>query len=442
MLEKLYKKFGKRAVWVTADVAALLLIVTIIIVLSGNKEEAKEVEESKPTVETINVSDYQTGALGVTAPTADGRSFVVRAEIGGRVNKVNKTGEVAQGTVIAEIDNAAERAALLQAEGVYEAALAAANKSDIDVDDARFALANAKEEAINANRAALTSFNSVLFNTVDELFSNPRQQNPGVRISSSGKADSMGEDRVELQATLENWQKDLSTLNADQSTASLVNAIDTAIARVGDLTSMVDIFIELLPKHAPDDEFTATELSTLQSEFSTARGTLNTERTSLESAKTTLLRAEEAVKSAEVGASGGTTSAADAQIKQALGAFRAAQASYNKSLVRAPFAGNITSLNVAVGEIINPGADVAIILPNEGVETESSFSLPLSAIKYTPAGAYVFTVTEDNTIRGVAVETNLVTTNSINVTGLNGDEIVVKDIRGLKEGDQVELASE
>ncbi len=54
----------------------------------------------------------------------------------------------------------------------------------------------------------------------------------------------------------------------------------------------------------------------------------------------------------------------------------------------------------------------------------------------------MFTVPENNTIRGIAVETNLVTTNSINVTGLTGNEIIVKDVRGLKEGDEVELASE
>lgn len=443
MLEKLYKKFGKRKVWLTALVVGLLIIGAVLASLfMGNKKDVEEIQEGKRSVETISVSDYHGGALGIIAPTADGRSFVVRAETGGRVNKVAKMGNVAQGAIIAEIDNAAQRAALLQAEGVYEAALAAANRSDINADDAKFALVKAKEEAIGANRVALTSWNSVLYNTVDELISNPRGSSPGVRIRTLGDAIDIREDRVTLEATLNDWQKEISTLNANQSTTALVSAIDTAISRTASLASMVDIFIELLPGQPVDEVFTASEISSLQSDFATARASLNTQKASLETAKSNLLRAEESLKSAEVGATGGAVSAADAQIKQALGTYQAAQAAYNKSLVRAPFAGRVTSLNVSVGDIINPGSDIAIILPNDGVETESSFSLPLSAIKYTPAGAYVFTVTEDNTIHGVAVKTNLVTTNSINVTGLSGNEIIVKDIRGLKEGDEVELASE
>lgn len=439
MLEKLYTRFGKRTVWSVATVTALLIVASIIFFSLGEKPTAKEVEEGKRTVETISASDYQSGAMGVATPTADGNSFVVRAEKGGRVNKVGKMGVVAKGGVIAEIDNAAERAALLQAEGIYEAALAAANRSDISAEDARFALASAKESVVNANRAALTAWNGILFNTVDELFSNPRAGNPGVRINAAGQANNIGEDRVSLGDTLEDWQNDVSSVNTEQSTASLVSTVDTAINRVGELAALVDTFIELLPRHPVDDIFTVSEISRLQSSFSTARATLNTQRASLESAKNTLLRAEESVKSAEIGATGGVVSAADAQIKQALGAYRAAQASYNKSLVRAPFAGRVTSLNVSVGDIINPGSDVAIIVPNDGVETSTYFNLPLSAVKYTPDGALVFLVGEDNTLITKAVTTGLVTASYIQVEGLNGDENIVKDVRGLKAGETVEV---
>lgn len=439
MLEKLYTKFGKKRVWSVAVAIGLLIVFTLILMSFGEEESSEEVVEGKRTVEIINASEYQSGALGVVAPTADGNSFVVRAEKGGRVNKVSKVGTVAQGAVIAEIDNAAERAALLQAEGIYEAALAAANRSDISADDARFALTNAKESVVNANRAALTTWNGVLFNTVDELFSNPRASNPGVRIHASGQASDIGEDRVALGNTLDNWQNDVTTVSANQTTAVLVNTIDTAINRVNELAALVDTFIELLPRHPTDEVFTASEISRLQSSFSTARATLNGQRASLEAAKNNLLRAEESVKSAEVGATGGALSAADAQIKQALGAYRAAQASYNKSIVRAPFAGRITSLNTSVGDIINPGSDVAIIVPNEGVETSSFFNLPLSAVKYTPDGALVFVIDENNVLNTKTVTTGLVTASYVQVEGLTGEERIVKDVRGLKAGETVEV---
>lgn len=439
MLEKLYKKFGKRVVWIAAFILGVFLVIGLASLFNGEEEGAETEEAQNRMVETLSVSEFQNGALGIVSPSADGNSFVVRAESGGRVNRIGRIGAVSQGAVIAEVDNAAQRAALLQAQGVYEAALAAANRSDISVEDSRVALESAKEGVVSADRAALTAWTSVLYNTVDELFSNPRQQNPGVRIEAAASASRIGEARVEVGAVLEAWQKDSETISSNASVSSLVNTIETDIRRVDTLASLVDSFINLLPYQDVNEIFTESELARLQGSFAAARATLNSQKSALEGAKTALLRADEAVKSAEVGGTGGVVSAADAQIKQAQGAYQAAQAAYNKSLVRAPFAGRVTLLNVRVGDIISPGADVAIILPNEGVETESYFNLPLSAVKYTPDGALVFVINENNTLQSIDVETGLVTASYIQVKGLSGNEVIVKDVRGLKVGETVEV---
>ncbi len=437
MLQKLYGRFGKRTVWAVAFILGLALVLIVSWLFTGGEGSEEEAKEAVRTVEVLNVSDYQSGALGIAAPTADGRSFVVRAESGGRVDRVGRSGRVAQGTVIAEIDNAAQRAALLQAEGVYEAALAAARRSDIGVDDAGAALTSAKQGAVSADQAAFTAWNSVLFNTVDELFSNPRLGNPGVRIDAVGAATELGAQRVALGQALEVWQRDSARLSADQNSSALISALGQSISRVDQLIRLVDGFIALLPLHKPDAVFSTAELGRLQSSFAGARATLNAQRASLEAAQVSLTRAEENLRGAEIGGTGGAVSAADAQVKQALGAYRAAQNAYNKTVVRAPFAGEISSLNVIVGDFINPGSDVAIIVPDNGAETESYFDLPLSAVKYTPEGAFVFTLGEDGKVNSVAVETGLVTAGSLRVSGLTGTETIVKDVRGLKAGDTV-----
>ena len=200
---------------------------------------------------------------------------------------------------------------------------------------------------------------------------------------------------------------------------------------------MVSTIIPLLAKQDADEVWSEATLVALRSDFATAQATLNTHRANLLSDKTALTRAEDAVSSASISGTGGEVSAANATIKQALGGYQAAQAAYNKTIVKAPFAGTVTSLNVTVGDIISVGTDVAIVKPNEGEETERAFIIPLAAVKYTPENAYVFIVNADGKIESIEVETGLVTVNSIKVTGLNGDEQIITDVRGLKVGQEV-----
>lgn len=419
-----------------------LVVVIGAIVLSQGKTEEEPVENAKRTVSTMSVADFAEGAVGIAYPTASGDAFVVRAEASGRVTSAAKVGtKVAPGTIVAQIENASERASLTQAQGSYDAARAAAAQSDISAEDARAALTSAKQDAVADNRAALAAFTNVLYNTVDQLFTSPRV-NPGVRIDASGQAPRLGEDRKALTSALSDWEKDLASINESTDTLRLTATLDRASSRISDLSNLVNTFVTLLSRNQTGGQFSETELATFASEFAAAQATLNTQTANLEAAKIALRRAEEDVNSAAIGGTGGEVSAANAQIKQALGVYQAALANYNRTIVRAPFAGTITTQNVKVGDIINTGTDVSIIKPDTGVETARWWHLPLSAVKYTPDNAYVFVVNSENKIEAVEVETGLVTASNIRVSGLKGDETIVKDVRGLKSGDEVEVTAE
>ncbi|OGG86149.1 hypothetical protein A2392_01660 [Candidatus Kaiserbacteria bacterium RIFOXYB1_FULL_46_14] len=439
-MNKIKNLIKKYPYYSAGAIAALLAIVGFVVVF--NSKDAEEVaKEATRQVATMSVTEGAEGALGVAYPTASGNSFVVRAEASGRVERAVKVGtKVTAGTIIAELDNSSERAALTQAQGYYEAAQAGAAQSDVSVDDAKTALAAAKQNAVSASRVAMTAWNNVLFNTVDELFSSPRIS-PGVRISASSQATELSRNRLEFNTVLSDWQKDLASLSNTSDIGTINAALDRATADVDALTRMVDSFISLLPKHQPDTVFTTSELTRLSAEFATARTTLDTQHSALSGAKSALARADEAVNSASIGGTGGAVSSANAAIKQALGSYQAAKANYDRTIVRAPFAGTITSQNVTVGDILNVGADVAIIVPEEGVETKRWWTLPLSAVKYMPDNAFVFIVNNDNVIEEIKVETGLVTASNIKVTGLNGSENVIKDVRGLKAGERVEVAN-
>lgn len=415
---------------------AVLAASLMIFSQDGNQEEVAEVTRQ---VATINVAELAEGAVGIAYPTASHDTYVVRAEASGRVERAIKAGaKVEAGAVIAEIENASEQAALTQAQGAYEAARAGAAQSDIGVSDARAALTAAKQDAIADDRAARSAFLNVLYNTVDELFSNPRVS-PGVRIDASGQAPSLSQARLNLQTKATEWESDLALINEGSDTARITAVLDRSSSRLTELSSMVGTFITLLSKQKPDGAFSESELASLSSEFASAQSSLNTQSATLESAKTALARAEETLASATISGTGGQISAANAAVKQALGTYQAAKANYDKTFVKAPFAGTITAQNVTMGDIINVGTDVAMIKPDAGVETDRWWHLPLSAVKYTPDKAYVFIVNDQNMIEAIEVKTGLVTASDLRVTGLEGDESIIVDVRGLKTGDKVEV---
>src|SRR3990167_9035693 len=114
----------KKSVRVGAGALALILLAFFF--MGGDTSEEIAATTDARTVATLSVADYGAGALGTAVPTVSGQAYLVRAEAGGRVTKIHATGTVAAGAVVAELENSAQRAALTQAQGVYEAALAAA----------------------------------------------------------------------------------------------------------------------------------------------------------------------------------------------------------------------------------------------------------------------------------------------------------------------------
>ncbi|MCA9368446.1 efflux RND transporter periplasmic adaptor subunit, partial [Candidatus Kaiserbacteria bacterium] len=91
-------------------------------------------------------------------------------------------------------------------------------------------------------------------------------------------------------------------------------------------------------------------------------------QTQIRAAETQIETAEDNLSRAKLAASGGTTSSADAQVKQALGVLRAAQANYAKTVLRAPVSGTVNELPVRVGDFIGPQTKVALVANNNALE--------------------------------------------------------------------------
>ncbi len=424
---KLVLKYGKTKVVIGLIVLAVALG-ALTSSFMGEGETTEDVAPATATARTVSLYTISSGD-GTAVRTADGNAFIVRAESGGRVERVAQAGDtVARGAIVAQVENSAQRAAVLQAQGAYEAALAAANQSSVGQGSAERAYQEALIQAVNAYKSAFSTADDVLRNTVDQVFSQPDSMTPGLKIDSRGDATKINDARVDLERRFDLWRANVGTASSDDALALL----ETAEANVSALSTLV----VTLTSHVNDDD--RTESTTLRGDFATARGTLTGVLTSLSGARSALIGAESAKEQAEIAGGDSDTSLAQAQVKQALGVLESARAALNKTAIKTPVAGMVTAVSISVGDIINVGSDVVFVASDATSETGNTVTVPLTAVKFTPTRAFVFTV-EGGTLVAHEVQTGLVTTNSITISGAEGVTDIVLDVRGLKEGDTVTL---
>lgn len=424
--------------------------------LGGTAETTAEI--ALRPVQLVDVSTFiRQGEVKTTE--SGSREIVVRAEVGGKVTRVVQKGaRVSLGQIVAELENSSQRAQLLQAEGALDVANAGLSKTKrgtreeqqsilgTNVSSAQSSLLSAKESAMTSLHTAYSTVDDAIHQKSDDMFDNPDSNVPhfSVPTTETQLATLAENTRLSIGAILKRQSAKGVSLSASEDLSAELSRTDSELRTI---RSYLDNLIVVVNKAIPTSGTTVTDIATYKADLNTARANINTSITSLTSARETLVTRQAAIEVAQQNLGVGTTVdeadviSASASVKQAQGAYASALASYQKTIIRSPSVGTIIACSPAVGDIINMGADVCRITAS-GSASGTSFALPLSAVKYTPAGANVFIVGGDGTLQMLPIETGLVSAGSITVAGLIGDERIVADIRGLKEGEKVQVVSQ
>ncbi len=490
IIAMLWRRFRALPRWGQALVVAAIIALFFLIssLLGGAPADSAP---SSRTVTLRSVAELSGGASGENVVgTVRARSEAeIRAEASGTVRSVNSSvgATVGAGAVLAELENDAERAAVLQAEGAYDAAVAArAGVSPIDVQTA----------ARNAYRSAFEDIDGALENQVDAVFGDLTPYGPKLLINPpTSDFTTLPRERQRLDVLMDAERAKLATVSSADSEA-LLGSIERVARQVATLVDTLVTTANATGSNATPAQITA----------------LTTARTSINGALTSITAARASLRSGSTS----STASVDAGVKSALGTLRAAQAQLEKTRVRAPIGGTVNFLPIRIGEYVGNLDHVATVAQNGALEIVSFVSedvrtalevgakvmvegtypgtitsispaldpvtkqievhvsvdgttglvngqsvrltlpgatavatstgpilLPLSAVKLSAGNRVVFAITEDGALRAIAVEIGEVRGDRIEIlSGLSAETRIVTDARGLSDGQKVKIADE
>lgn len=291
----------------------------------------------------------------------------IKPEGSGKVTRVNvKLGQtVAPGQIVAELENASERASLLQAQGFYELALANSAQTDFGVGEAETRLDNSLQMIRNNNQTSYNTVNNVILGTVDLFFSRPESSIPGLKIGGGSNASYLNNERVAFQSILPKWR---DGINKNRTFDEELNYNREIRSHVAQALNLINNLLPLLNDSRSIAGYSESEVEGFRQKLISAQSQITGTITDIDNSYTSLKNARENLDRALLSATGSDSSASDAQIKQALGSLRAAQANYEKTILRSPISGTVNSLNVKVGEFLSNMQSIATVANNGNSE--------------------------------------------------------------------------
>lgn len=486
-----WRWFKARKRWQQILIVAILLALVggaIALARSGSAPTAAD-QLRTVTVQSVSALGGNGSSVSVVGNVRSVAEASILAQAGGTVDAVHaKLGSVVPaGFVIAEVDNATERAQVLQAQGAYDAAIAASNAVSPQ---------DAETDARNAYRSTISVIDSTLATQVDVFFGNPTPFGPQFLLKPT--ASDIEAHRQQLDDTL--TQRHANIGGADtRAVDSLLNESQADLQSVSALLDQISAVSGQADSHVTPAQNAA----------------LAAARAAISAQLATVSGARAAYRSRSTGATASTA----ANVKSALGTLRLAQANLEKTIIRAPIGGTVNFLPIRIGDYVTPLMHVATVANNGTLEIVTYVSederanittgmkvrindaydgiitsiapaldpatkqievhvavsgttdlvngqsvrigfanaiapaaaaapsgpilLPLAAVKLSANQRVVFTVDANSTLVAHQVQIGNVQGDRIEITsGATPDMMIVTDARGLSEGQKVKVATD
>ncbi|MCA9367658.1 hypothetical protein KC887_05375, partial [Candidatus Kaiserbacteria bacterium] len=225
------------------------------------RDKTNTIEAELAPLPAVTVSNATTLASGNSISLVGSvRAFseaAVTAERGGRITSVRTSlgNTVGAGQVLVTLENAAESAAVLQAEGAYDAAVAAAARSGISLNDAENNYQTTLASAVNLVRSSYVSAESAIKTNVDIFVGNADSQNPWLKIDGDSRAGELLDARIGIGAVLTSWHLRANSLT---TTADVELELQQTSVDIGKVIVVLDKFISVLSQQKDSASYQAS----------------------------------------------------------------------------------------------------------------------------------------------------------------------------------------
>jgi HlyD family secretion protein len=365
--------------------------IVIIAILGGGYFYFRGGKQAGYTTTTV-VRSTLIQEVSVTGNVAPVKSAALAFEKGGKIQGIytDVGARVTAGQILAETDNADLYAGVLDAQAnlaAEEANLAALQRgtrpeqidvSKTKVENAQTSLANATQALSDKISDAYTKSDDAVRNLADQLFSNPRSNNPqfNFTISDSQLKINIEQERYQIEQSLINWQKDIANMGTQKDFSS-----STALAKrsLGEIKIFIDNMALAVNSLTAGGSLTQATIDTYKADISTARANINTAITNLSTADQGLRDAQSALTLAqsnlaldEAGSTPEQIATQQARVDQARAKVKTAQAQLDKTILRSPIAGIVTKKDAKVGEIVAANEEVISVITDQNLEIDAN----------------------------------------------------------------------
>src|SRR3989338_22913 len=302
--------------------AVLVLGGVAYVATRSNPQIAPEVQIHSVEVKSVAELSSAATPLSLVGSVTSKSEATVRAEKSGQVTRVNTSlgAGISAGAIAAEIENASERAAVLQADGGLDAAQANLAKVQGGVRDeqrsileanvtaAGSAIESARSSALSALLSAYASMDSGILATTDKLFTNPGSTN-----SKFNPVTSDARLTIEIESTRDVLSaylaREAAISDSLSSSSNLAAEISTMQAEVRAARNFLDLIVSALNKAIPTPSMSTTAIATYLAEATAVRTSLTSTLSALSAATQSLSSSQTALEVArtnlEQGGGGG-----------------------------------------------------------------------------------------------------------------------------------------
>jgi multidrug efflux pump subunit AcrA (membrane-fusion protein) len=448
----------------TAIFGILLIFGAFLTIIFTFDTEMSEPSATRiPSVQLASVRSLSSNsdAITILGEVRSVSQIELRTQKPGEITRVYVTAgdTVTAGSILGEIENSAERAVVLSAQGSVNAAQAQLEKvrvgargedktsSVVQAEAAIVSLDAAQDSARSAYSQAYTLAQDAVYAQADDFFTNAFTVNPSFRIRSATYEERqvLEAERVAIGDMLKVWKENTNATIPEDALATRLTEAENNLERVKRFLIDISSFIS---EQDVDNGITSTEKATQEATILGARTSVDSARSAINGARTSLAQALSTAQVARLNESKTITGSrnedvvfAEASLTQARGALASAYSALEKTLFRTPISGTVTTFNVNTGDFVSSFETIAVVANEGALEIEAFVSDDIRS-RITAGDAVLIDGTYNGTVTSVAPGLDPVTKKSRVTIGVADDAPLINgsyaDIEILSDTERTE----